>query len=65
MKLWLIDKDFEKSKVIPWTMSSMVSGKLGSESYSPQIWWKNPALQAELASIKKPVSGQEKKAGNG
>lgn len=59
VKVWLINDSFKKSQILPWGISSLVSSKLKSETYEPQIWWKNDGLERALLGLRKTITADK------
>ncbi len=52
------------TKLYPWDEISLVAKNLNSETYAPQIWWKNDQLERMLSDLKTELAKQPQTQGS-
>lgn len=64
-KVFLAELSYPKkvTKLYPWDDISLVAKNLNSETYAPQVWWKNEKFESELETLKSELSELPKAQG--
>lgn len=65
-QVFLVEASYplKELKVYPWNEISLVAKNLNSETYSPQIWWKNESFEEALNILEAELSKQVKAQGS-